>query len=310
MRVHARLADGLEHSPRAIPVPEAKLRRLRRPRRLHPAPQGVGDRHEVVGVHELEGVALEQIARSVSQQPLHRGARVAEDAVFAQDGDDVGGVVDEGAEVLLALAKCILGAGAVNRGRQDVRHRLYEVRVVHRELAPLCRMGPQDAEGAILALHHDAQPTHHLVLGEERRAPEAAVGGEVVHHDGRRGPQHIAGEGVAVRRKDGVANAPVLPSHTRPQHQRAALRPELEQPRVFHIESTSDEAHRVVQEDRQRRPRQSELAEVRHRFLLAGRDAQRLLGGVLPLRIRLLRRSHQLDAPAGQSRPLTRHILP
>src|SRR2546426_6257790 len=53
-----------------------------------------------------------------------------------------------------------------------------------------------------------------IVLGEERRAPEAAVGGEVVHDDGHRGPQHIAGEGVAVRWTDGVANAPVLPSRS------------------------------------------------------------------------------------------------
>ena len=139
--------------------------------------------------------------------------------------------------MLFALAERVFGARAVDRRGEDVGDSLDEVRVVHRELARRAGMGAENAERPLLSLNHHAEPADDVVLTQERGAPEAAVGGQILHDDRCRGPEHVAAVGVAVRGQHGATDAPVVPPHARPQRQAAALGSKLEQPRVLHVEA-------------------------------------------------------------------------
>src|SRR2546428_1419117 len=87
-------------------------------------------------VHELECVALQELARTVAEQSLHGGTRVLEGAVFPDDRHDVEGVLDERAKMLFAAPQRFLGGGAVDRGGEHARRRLQEVDVVAPGSAP------------------------------------------------------------------------------------------------------------------------------------------------------------------------------
>src|SRR2546430_1112327 len=87
---------------RAAKRPEPELRGVGDPGVADRARQGLGDDRNVVRMHIVERVALEQLPRCVSEHALHGRAGVAEHAVLAHDRDDVRRVLDERAEVLLA----------------------------------------------------------------------------------------------------------------------------------------------------------------------------------------------------------------
>src|SRR6266849_2696398 len=89
-------------------------------------PERFHHRPEVVGVHDLDRVATQQLVGAIAEQPLHRRAHIPQDSVVPQDGDDVGGIFRQRAEVLLALAQRVLDARALERGREHVGERLDE----------------------------------------------------------------------------------------------------------------------------------------------------------------------------------------
>src|SRR2546427_10721724 len=78
-------------------------------------------------VHELECVALQELARTVAEQSLHGGTRVLEGAVFPDDRHDVEGVLDERAKMLFAAPQRFLGGCAVDRGGGHALRRRLEV---------------------------------------------------------------------------------------------------------------------------------------------------------------------------------------
>ena len=90
--IEPRLTDRFEHAPRAVGVLEPECRGLRRPGLLNRVRQRFHDGRQIVGMHELEGVASQELVGAIAQQPLHRRAHVTNDAVIAQNCDDVGGV--------------------------------------------------------------------------------------------------------------------------------------------------------------------------------------------------------------------------
>ena len=262
--IHPGLPDRLQHAPRPVPVPEPELRRLGRVR--------PSDR---AGQHEVERVPLEQLAGPIAEHALHRWARVAEHAVVAHDGDDVRGVLDQRAEMLLAAAQGIFGAGAVDRGREHVRHRLQEVRVVERELAAPAGVDPEHAERTLRTLDQHAQTADHAVWRQQWRAPEPRVGRQVLDHHRPGGPQRVAGVSVGIRRQDGAADAPVPPPQPGAQQQSPAFRAELEHTPEIGVQRPGGERHRRVHEVRDGCAGEGLLAEVRDRLLLSRGGTQR-----------------------------------
>ena len=213
----AGLADGLEQPPRAVVRPEPELRGLGTPGTVDGARQRLRDGGDVVRVDEVEGIALQQVAGLVAEHALDRRAGVAEHAVFPNDRHDVRRVLDEGAEVLLALAQRRFSARAIDGGGKHVRHRLEEVGVVDRELAAPCRMNAQHAEGPLLPMHHDAEAGGDAVLRQQRGAPEPRIAREVLHHHRPGRAQHVARVRVGVRRYHRATDAPLAPPHARAQ---------------------------------------------------------------------------------------------
>src|SRR5206468_13094354 len=67
----------------------------------------------------------QQVAGLVAEHALDRRAGVAEHAVFPNDRHDVRRVLDEGAEVLLALAQRRFSARAIDGGGKHVRSRAH-----------------------------------------------------------------------------------------------------------------------------------------------------------------------------------------
>lgn len=70
-RRYARLPHRLEHPPRAVRRPEPELRRLRARGALDGAGERLRDRRDVIGMHVIERVALEQVAGLVAEHALH-----------------------------------------------------------------------------------------------------------------------------------------------------------------------------------------------------------------------------------------------
>lgn len=60
---------------------------------------------DVLRVDVVEDTVLDHLFLSIAQYPLDRGALVADYAFCIQGSDDVRGVLDQGAEPLLALAE-------------------------------------------------------------------------------------------------------------------------------------------------------------------------------------------------------------
>jgi hypothetical protein len=123
--------------------------------RCHPRPQGrVG--HEagrplaVVGVDQGEGVAVDQLARVVAKHPADRLAVVADGPVGVDDADHVRGVLDQGAEPLLAGPQGPLGRLALVH--LDGEGRVRPGEVLADPLAQRQRQGQPDEQ------HQPAEP--------------------------------------------------------------------------------------------------------------------------------------------------------
>jgi hypothetical protein len=77
--------------------------------------QGLGehgnDARPVLGVHQVEHAEPDPEARGVAEHALAGGARVDDAAVGVEDGDDVGDVLQKGAQPLLVEPKAGVGLG-------------------------------------------------------------------------------------------------------------------------------------------------------------------------------------------------------
>jgi hypothetical protein len=69
------------------------------------AQKDLGDTRRVLRVDELKDVVSLPEPGRVAEHALARGARVDDDTVSVEDGDDVGCVLEEGEEPLLAEAE-------------------------------------------------------------------------------------------------------------------------------------------------------------------------------------------------------------
>src|SRR5438132_1354674 len=154
------------------------------------------------------------------------------------------------------------------------------MRVVDRELAPASPMGAQDAERPVLAVDEDAQAADYAPLHKQRRAAKARVGRQVLHNDRPGGAQRVAGVGVGVGGDDDPAR--VTPTHAGPQHQRAALRTELQYTAELDLEHPSGEPDGGIHQVPDRGPGEGLLPQVRHRLLLARGRLQRGFGARQP----------------------------
>src|SRR6266540_3623011 len=77
------LSDRLQHAPGAVRMLEPERRRMRGAWTLDRIRQGFHHGREIVGMHELERVASQQLAGAVPEQALDRGADVAQDAIVS-----------------------------------------------------------------------------------------------------------------------------------------------------------------------------------------------------------------------------------
>ena len=292
--IEPRLTDGLQHAPRAVVVPEPEFRRLRHVRPLDRASERLGHKRNVLRVHEVERVPLEQLDRRIPEHALHRRARVAEDAVVADNGDDVGRILDQRTEVLFTAAERLFGGSAVDRSREHVRQRLQKVRVVDRELAPASAVSAQDAERPILPVNEHAQAAYDTVRREQRRAAEPRIRRQVFYDDRPRGAQGVAGVGVGVRGDDDPAL--VAPAHTRAQQQRPVFGPKLEHTTEFHFQHPGRQRHGRVHQLPNRRAGERLLPQVGDGLLLPRGGTQRGFRAGQP-------RVARIVIPAQQAKP-------
>ncbi len=85
------------------------------------------------------------------------------------------------------LGRDPVGAGdtlAFDGGKEDIRDRLEKVDIIDGEAAADRRVDSDDAPGRVDRTDRDGKPAHDAVLDEERRAGEAAFGGEILDDDG------------------------------------------------------------------------------------------------------------------------------
>ena len=75
------------------------------------AQEDLGDTRRVLWVHELEDVVALPEAGRVAEHALARGTRVDDATLSVEDSDDVGGVLEQGAEPLLTELKRPVGLG-------------------------------------------------------------------------------------------------------------------------------------------------------------------------------------------------------
>ena len=112
-------ADALGVAPGPVGVLQPALEAGGRPRRLDQLGEGGHDVVPVVGVRELTEGGPDQVGGWSAEQPLARGALVADRAVGREHRDQVGGVVDQGTEL-----GSLLGTGAPQQqphGERDQR---------------------------------------------------------------------------------------------------------------------------------------------------------------------------------------------
>ena len=82
------------------------------------APDRFAGRLLIVRVYELDRFLSDQLLRRVAEDSLDRRALVSDDPVGAEDRDEIGGILDQGAvvplavgQVILYLAQLVLAAG-------------------------------------------------------------------------------------------------------------------------------------------------------------------------------------------------------
>lgn len=233
-------------------------------------------------MYEFERVATQEIAGAVAEQPFDGRAGVANDAVVAENRDDVRSVFGKRAEMLFALPQGVFRAPALDRRGEDVRQCLHEQDVGAAEFAALRTVGADHAPRAVAPLHHDAQPARDAILEEVRGRGKAGFRCEVLDDERRasRRAQRIGREGAGVRADQRPADAPLPPSLTGAQDEAAVLRLEFENVAEFDVEPARHERGGGMEEVGPRRPGQRVLAKVGDRLLLAGRRAELLLGTV------------------------------
>ena len=112
--------DRLDVAPGAVGVMPAELERRGRPGAPGDGVEYGRHPREVVGVHTVEGVVAHQVGRCDAQQAGDRRAGEQQGAVGGDEGDRVGGMLDEGAEALLALPAGLLGPRLLLAGAPQV----------------------------------------------------------------------------------------------------------------------------------------------------------------------------------------------
>ncbi len=276
--VESCLTDRLQDAPRAVRVPEAERRCLRRARLLNRIGERFHDRREIVGMHELERVASEELVGTVAQQPLHGRAHIPEYPVIAKNGDDVGRVFRQGSEVLFAPAQRLFHPRALERGREYVGERLDEQYVGTAELPRLRAVRTQHTPGTLTALHDHADAADDAVLLEVWRCAEADFGGEIGDDERTGGVQGVPGERCRVGGDECLAHEPLVPAFARAYQQAAVLGLQLEDLAELDVETAREELGGRLEQVGSRDSGERLLPEVRDRLLLARRRAQLLLG--------------------------------
>jgi hypothetical protein len=132
-------------------VPQAVLGGDDVARTLDQPEQGLLQHMPVLGVHELQHPLAHLLLGVAPEDPLVRGALVADHPLRIQDADHVRGVLDQGSEALLAGAQRLLGPAAVG----DVLQRP----LVAQDLAAFVADGP----------HREAHPDQRAVVAAHRR---------------------------------------------------------------------------------------------------------------------------------------------
>jgi len=222
----------------------------------------------------VEGVALEQLARLVAEHPMHGRARILEHAVLAHDRHDVGRVLDQGAEVLLAPPHRVFGATPIDGCGDNARHRLHEMRVVDGEVASARRVRAQNSEGAVLPVDHHADTRDGPVRRQERRAAEPGVRRQILDYHRPPRAKHVLRVRIRVSGQDRAPHDAVTPPHPRAEHEGTALGVELEHAPELDVEHPRHEGYGRPDQLFERRTRQGSLAQVCHGLLLPGRGAQ------------------------------------
>ncbi len=275
--IEARLTDRLEHAPRAVGVLEAERGRLGRARLLNRIRQRLHDGREIIGVHELERVPPEQLARAVAEQPLHRRRDVPENTVIAENGDNVRRVFRQRAEVLFAAAQRFFHPRALERGREHVGERLHEQHIGPAELARLGAIGSEHSPGTLATLYDDTDAADDVVRLEMWRDGEADVGGKIGDDDGTGGLERVAGERARLGRDQGVPHAALVPTFAGTYQQAAMRGLQLEDFAELDVETAGDELRRGIEQVGAGDPGQRLLSEERDSFLLTRGRAQLLL---------------------------------
>ncbi len=103
---HGRLGDqvgsrDLHEPPGPVGVAHPDLDQQRDAGIVHAVPEQVARPLGIIGVHELEGTASDPVPRVVAKNPLHGRAHVGDAGVRPEQRQNVGGVLDQEAELRL-----------------------------------------------------------------------------------------------------------------------------------------------------------------------------------------------------------------
>jgi hypothetical protein len=185
-------------------------------------------------------------------------------------GNDVGSVVDQGPELLLAQLQRYFGSTTLDRRREDIGDRLHEVHVLLAETPPAARVDAKDAERLVLAGNDHAQAAGEAELDQARRVAEAHLGFEVTRDDRAAGLQR--GRGLRV---DQVALGVVGPAYAGASTQRSAGRLDLQDRGVLDGEGLGHEGDGSIQQWTRVASEQRTVAELGEGGLLARLLARR-----------------------------------
>jgi hypothetical protein len=234
----------------------------------HPAVV-VGVEGPLVGMRDLSVGPSEELRLRVAQEVAQGAVHPDVAALEVLDRDPDGRVLEGPAEALLARLERRARLLPGERDGEETRHRLDEGDVVARERPRRSAVGAQDAIGAHPVLDHHADAAPDPMVEEERRRGETGLAGQVVDDDRAALEEREA----RLRAWSGVdrlvADRAFPPADARPQPEGLAVRAQLEDHRVLHVEGPRHQAAGLLHQLEAPRPGQRPLPQVGDGRLLA-----------------------------------------
>ncbi|OQC65914.1 MAG: hypothetical protein BWX50_01468 [Euryarchaeota archaeon ADurb.Bin009] len=149
-------------------------------------------RGERYGAEVIAAFATDQLLGRVTEHAGHRRGYVGDPAVVVAGVDHIEAPLRYRAELLFACEERLLGCPPLDRLRENVCRRLYEVDVILREPAVRPGVGAEHPIGCPFSLDDDADPAHDPLVPEEGRAGKTCLGPEILDDNRFMGEERVA----------------------------------------------------------------------------------------------------------------------